>query len=281
MAVACPACGKAVVSADVNVQADLAKCAACGEVFSPSQALSGRMGGASGRRSPAGELLRDSKIVVEEFGGSLVVRFPAHGFSFGLVFLVAFAIGWWSFLLFFVGGVLSIGNGAGNAQQASIEHATTLQAEPEDAPRPASQSQPANHRMDKVFPWFMLLFLTPFFLAGLAMIGGVLWPLFGRSEVRLDDFECRYRASLFGLGRTLRAPIEDTRLKWKDALDHPMARYAAGVASLGGGGGGCSRILLTLGRREKAIGASASESEQEWVFNLLSARLGRSTRTRR
>ena len=278
MSLSCPACGKPILPADVNIQADLAKCAGCGEVFSPSRTLGDRLSAPHAPPGGPAELPRDSKIVVDEQGGGLVVRFPAQGFNFGLVFLSAFAIAWWSFLFFFVGMALVTGRASGDSTQATAAHATTMRAEPEDAQVPASQPSSADRAASQIAPWFILLFLTPFFLAGFAMIGGILWPLFGRSQVSLDDFECRYRLSLFGLGRTWRASIEDTRLLWRDISDSSVARYMAQYSSMGGGQ---SRILLTLGRREKAIAGSVSQIEQEWVFNRLSERLRRMTRVRR
>ncbi len=279
MPLTCPSCGKTILPADVNVQADLAKCASCGEVFSPSQSLAGQPEAAPPSSTAPTELPRDSRLQVDEQGGILTIRFPSQGLDVGVVLMAAFAVAWWGFLVFFLGFVLSEGAWlSDDASEMTTEESTLATAEAERHAEPVSKPKEPRQPAPGPAYWFFVLFLTPFCLAGLGMIAGILWPLFGRTEVRMDDLECSYRAFMFGLGRTRRASIEDTILRWHKGLDHPIARYAARMTSIGNGQ---SRIILTLGRREKPIAGSVSEIEQEWVFERLSERLRQATRARR
>lgn len=241
MPLACPACGQNIQTEHVNVAADLAKCAACGEVFRPSGMLAASPASPPAQPDPErpADLPEGSKVTFEEFGG-LTVKFPPLGFHFSLLFLAAFAVAWWSFLIVFVGvGIY----GMFGSEAAEGEHgkAATFGG------------------------IFMLLFMTPFFLAGFGMLFGILWPLFGRTQFACDGMECTYRASLFGIGRTRRAKVHESMLRW---LETGVAAESYGKSE-GSTWGSRAHLLLTLGRREKPIAGHLSRLEQAWVYHLM------------
>ena len=241
MALTCPNCHFMITEANVNVASDIAKCTACGEVFQPSQVMGGPGAGRAPAQSGEQPPIPDgpphgTRVVLEDYGDSLSVRFPPTGFSVGILFLMFFAIAWWSFLIVFV--VMGV---VGSAVMGGLPGL------------------------------FMLLFLTPFFAVGIGMLFGILWPFFGRTTVRLDRRECTCKSSLFGIGRTHRAPVESTYLRW-DQIDFNMhAQLKAVLASHGRvvrhSGTPISPIKLTLGTWEMFLGGSLSRIEQEWVFH--------------
>lgn len=283
MAFRCPECGEAIPPENINVAADLAKCAACGEVFRPSGAL-----GARTAPAPEGGPLppvppgppEGTRVAVDQTAGGISIRLPPRGFGADTVFLTAFAIAWWSFLLTFVGvgGLGPARHGEGDAPPPGRgTEKPPPSAAPAGAPgdkRPAEDTRRNGLPVPKgVFPVFILLFLTPFFLAGFAMIGGILWPLFGRVEVSVDGQECAHRASLFGLGRTHRASIEHARLRWRSEAADAGAGLPSFVRRMQPGAD--SPILLSLGAWDTKLGGHLSRAEQEWVFHALHQALAR------
>lgn len=281
MSLQCPTCRSVVPAADVNVGADVARCMACGEVFRPSAAM------AFGPNAVMDEGLppkpdgppAGTKVQLEDQGGSLLVRFPPLGFNFGLLFLIVFAIAWWSFLTFFVGfGVWGLFQDD-HGQQPAIEAESPLNAEPEAAKK-ASIENPDSTGGDSELPgWggiLLCLFMLPFFAAGLAMILGILWPLFGRTRVRLAIDGCDYRASLLGIGRTHTAPAADTYVRWTAEPVLSSRRWHSRCGMMEASGGTSEpHILLLLGTWETSLGGHLSLREQEWVFHEMHAWLKR------
>ena len=267
MALQCPKCGAEIAADDVNISADIAKCAACGEVLRPSQVMEGGRGPAAevAGGPPAPDALPpDTRIRVQEYGEGIVVAFPSAGFSISLIFVLAFAIAWWSFLLTFVGF------GAAAIFSSDDERPAETRPESPSSPDVTTSEQRAengNKELGAFFPIFICLFLTPFFLAGFFMLFQILWPLFGRTAVRLDRNECSYRASLFGFGRTRRAPPASTRLSWNDpAGGNASSQFKQAMEAWGAE---VSPITLSLGRWDGNIGNTVGRTEQEWVYHKL------------
>jgi hypothetical protein len=281
MSLQCPACQSVVPAEDVNVGADVARCMACGEVFRPSAAMVPSPNAALDEGlppKPDGPPV-GTKVQLEDQSGSLLVRFPPLGFNFGLLFLIAFAIAWWSFLTFFIGfgvwGFLQDDHG----QQPAVEAESPLNAEPEAAEKAASEDANSTGSNSKLPAWggiFLCLFMLPFFAAGFAMILGILWPLFGRTQVRLAMDGCDYRASLLGIGRTHAAPVADTYVRWM-AEPVPSGRRWHGGSGIAAMSGKASEphISLSLATWETSIGDHLSLREQEWVFHEMYAWLKR------
>jgi hypothetical protein len=163
MQVTCPTCGGAIGADDVNVSKDVAMCRACNQVFAFSS-LTG---------SGAAAASQESQVDLDDPPPGCRFEWRPSGFtvsgstrSWLALMLIPFAIGWWSFLSFFVGAILmgKINNsGEGAAEEAA-----------EGSGLPVA---------------FMLLFMTPFFAAGLGMIAQVLVLLFGRTEVTVEGNE--------------------------------------------------------------------------------------------
>ncbi len=294
----CPECDADIDADDVNVQANIAKCRRCGNVFRPGAVL-GRASAPPDEPafsfSPSERPPEGSKVRVEQFGDDVHVRFPPAGFSVGLVFLMAFAVAWWSFLSVFVGfgvGGLRAGEGppASDPAGEAAEEAAPGDAAPKEAgpaevpPHEADEGPPAEsppqpggepeggQDLFAAVPWFLALFMTPFFLAGFGMVFAILWQLFGRTQVRFESMACTCRSALFGLGRTHRATPDETRVRWSD---QPLASPTNPMQAMRTMQGNHGRILLTLGSWEKAIGETATRREQEWVYGLLTRSLRR------
>ena len=145
--VLCPGCQSEIPAEQVNITTDLALCKNCGEVFRASAILAAAVQIPEPASPPA-----DTRIQIENNVNQFVVRFPPTGFQWPLIFLIAFAVGWWSFLAAFCGmGITKAG-------------------------------------------LFLCLFMTPFFVAGIAMLFGILWPIFGRVTITLAAAQIAARA---------------------------------------------------------------------------------------
>ena len=104
MSLQCPVCHKPVPAAEVNIVMDLGRCMACGEVFRPSVVMGAGFDPADAPIRPRPqEPPERTKVRIENQGGSLLVRFPSFGYNSAVLFLIAFAFVWWSFLLAFIG----------------------------------------------------------------------------------------------------------------------------------------------------------------------------------
>lgn len=281
MSLQCPACRNVVPATDVNVGADVARCMACGEVFRPSAAMAPSASAAVDEElpprpdgPPAG-----TKVQLEDQGGSLVVRFPPPGFNFGLLFLIVFAIAWWSFLTFFVGfGAWTLLQDEHDKRPA-VKAESSSKTEPEAAKKASAEDTDSTGDGLELPGWggiLLCLFMLPFFAAGFAMILGILWPLFGRTRVRLAIDGCDYRASLLGIGRTHAAPAAETYVRWT-AEPVPSGRRWHSRCGMIDMSGGTSEphILLSLGTWETPVGGHLSLREQEWVFHEMYAWLKR------
>ena len=285
MALRCPACRHEIAPAHVNVAADLARCCECGEIFRASAALGGSSAAAEAEGTPPSPDAppEGTKVETNETAGGASVRLPPRGFGADTSFLGAFAIAWWSFLLMFVGvgvgGFLREDGGSAPAPPPATapgERAPGPGEAPGEAPPAKDAGKDRFPVPEKIVPVFLLLFLTPFFAAGFAMLGGILWPLFGRVEVSVDGAECSHRASLFGLGRTRRAAVESTRLRWRSEIASAIQAGPAFLRRLArASGASASPVFLSLGTWETRLGAHLSEREQEWVYHALRRGLAR------
>ncbi|MGQ9650139.1 MAG: hypothetical protein ACUVXJ_08510, partial [Phycisphaerae bacterium] len=220
-----------------------------------------------------------TKVQLEDQGGSLLVRFPPLGFNFGLLFLIVFAIAWWSFLTFFIGfGARTLLQDE-HEKQPAVEAKSPLKAEPKAAEKVSGKDADSTGSGSELPGWggiLLCLFMLPFFAAGFAMILGILWPLFGRTRVRLAIDGCDYRASLLGIGRTHAASVADTYVRWM-AEPVPSGRRWHGRSGMMDMSGATSEphILLSLGTWETSVGGHLGLREQEWVFHEMYAWLKR------
>ena len=111
----------------------------------------------------------------ERTPGGFVLSASARSWAAAL--MIPFAVAWWSFLLFFVGAVV-FGMVEGSETETSEEGGMPV--------------------------LFVMLFLTPFFVAGLFMIGQILMSLFGRVVVTVDRSQAQIFTGLAGIGRRKR-----------------------------------------------------------------------------
>jgi hypothetical protein len=219
----CPGCQSEIPAEQINIAANVALCPNCGEVFHAADLLTKESSVPSQTTPPEG-----TRISIDKGPGQFFLRFPPTGFQWPLLFLIAFAIGWWSFLIAFVC--------MGSAQ--------------------------AN--------WFMWFFMTPFFVAGLGMLFGIFYTIFGKTTVWFDGDECCYSATLFGLGRTRHATIDACLVRWcENGIDGKPRAERSAIAGANPACGTSPRILLSLGTWESALGSGYTLQEQQWVFGEL------------
>ena len=197
----CPKCSSIISSDAINVAADVALCRECNVTHKLSALAHG-----SGidpnldlGRPPKGAWLRASGL------GTVIGA--THRSLGGAVATLAFAAFW--------NGVVSI--------FVALALASTLahlgMARPAWFPAPVMNGGAIGAGMT-IFLW---VFLTPFILIGLAMIGAFLSCLAGRTEVRIRDFHAEKFSGIGALGsrRKFRADgVKDVRIedkRWRDS----------------------------------------------------------------
>lgn len=274
MSLTCPACNAPIAPDDVNIQADIARCASCGDVFRPGSRVAGVAGqGPVADPVPAdpGGLPANSRLIVHDHGRDLTIRIPSSGFRSGLLPLAFFTIVWWSFLIGFV--VMLFVTVSGASDMNGPESVPEAGADAHSDALTEGKSGAGAGDGDLPLPC-ALLFMLPFFLVGFGMALAVLWPLFGRRVIRFYQNGCSYRISLLGIGRTHQVSIREADVRWRESRIPPeFGEAVAGMArSLGLQHAG---LILVLGRWEGTVGGQLSRQEQAWLFHRLRAWLDR------
>lgn len=164
VAPACPQCGRAIVSGDINVANDVAYCRACNLAHRLSALVEDASVGAGVdfNRPPEG-------VAVSSSGRSLLVRATHRSIGMALGSL-GVALFWNGIVSIFV--LVAI---AGTLHNLHVRL-------PRWFPAPDMNESPMSPGMN-VFLW---LFLTPFIAIGLGMLGAFLMSLAGRTDVRID-----------------------------------------------------------------------------------------------
>lgn len=251
MILKCPYCNRPVDPGDINVAADQARCAACGAAFAPSEVLPARSHDQSSRvtapatdEPPRPERAPGyTKVRVYEDSQGVNIELPPQGFRWEMLFLGGFAVAWWSFLILFI----------------SVTFGISCIARHFDAP---PMGAPKGVQM------FLCCFLIPFFLAGFAMVGAIVWPLLGVTHLRLGNYECACRWHLMGLGRTVRADPVATSVRWSSrGFSRPDRKSDSSTDP--------PHIQLLLGPKEIQVGQHLSLQEQEWLYHEIKDALSR------
>ncbi len=184
----CPHCKQTVANADVNVASDVAFCRICNVAHKLSDLVHGlALGDVDLTRPPQGTWH-------SQMGMSTVIG--ATHRSIGM------AIGTLAISLFW-NGITSV--------FVSLAFSSTLKhlgvGAPDWFPDPKMNGGPMTVGMT-IFLW---LFLTPFILIGLAMIGAFLSSLVGRSEIRIGQTEGVIFNGIGSTGRRKRFNTETVR----------------------------------------------------------------------
>lgn len=151
MKLQCPHCAKEVPAAHISLDAGWGKCAACQELFPLTEVVPGFP--APGLHS--GELIPrpfNARAIIGRTAAELLVYVPPEGMRAATWGLLGFATFWLGFIAFWTIGALGC-----------------FGSEP---------SGPAN--------WAFACFSIPFWLVGVAMLGGVAWMGWGTQSVRID-----------------------------------------------------------------------------------------------
>ena len=197
----CSRCGKVIPSEDINVANDVAYCRAC----NLSHQLSALM---QATELEAGiDLSHPPAGAWHNSDGTGVVIGATHR-SLGMAIgLLAFSLFWNGIVLVFV-----LVATAGTLRNLGIRV-------PDWFPAPVMNDSPMSVGMT-IFLW---IFLTPFILVGLAMIGAFLSCLAGRTEVRISNAEGVVFTGIGALGYRRRfdaTAVKDVRIEdkqWRDS----------------------------------------------------------------
>ncbi len=92
----CPSCGQAIPAENINLDRAMAKCGGCDNVFAFGDALADE--GAKRIQASSASIGRPTRMTVDEWAGSLVVRWRWFGAQH--IALTIFCIAWDSFLIF-------------------------------------------------------------------------------------------------------------------------------------------------------------------------------------
>lgn len=175
----CPKCRAVIPADDINVSANVAYCRLCHLAHSLS-ALAGRGGGINPEldldRPPVGAWKRSSPL-----GTIIGASHRSIGSAIGIFLFAAF---WNGIVSVFIALALS---------STISPLGITL---PDWLPTPRMN----NSTMTVGMTIFLWLFLTPFIAIGLAMIAAFISCLFGKTEIRLRDWEGEIFSGVGSLG---------------------------------------------------------------------------------
>jgi hypothetical protein len=230
----CPACGKAIATADVNVGEGVALCRGCGKLSRLSEVVDAPASRAAlVEEPPLGCHVVDDGVewraeaTTRSVGGAIAALFFAAFWNSIVGVFVAVALG--SLWLRLVGPL----------------------------PSWAPQTQAG---VPLAVACFLVLFLVPFVAVGLAMIGMVFMGLGGRVEVRMREGT--------GVIFTGVGPVG-----WRrrfDALAVTSVRIGEVIGSEGGRSKHIEMRLGAHGRRLK-FGTGLSEQRREWLTGVCQA----------
>lgn len=197
----CPKCHAVIATEDINVSADIAFCRACNLAHKLSSIAHG-----SGI---------DPTVDVEKPPAGTWKRSTGMGTLIGASHRsIAGAIGTFFFAAFW-NGIVSIFVALAVASTLSL-----LGVRPPNwLPAPMSKGSP----IGVGFTVFLWLFLTPFILIGLAMIGAFFSCLAGKTEVRIRDWQGEIFTGVGPIGRTRKfktEAVKDIRIEDKDWRDN-------------------------------------------------------------
>jgi hypothetical protein len=113
------------------------------------------------------------------------------------------------------------------------------------------------------------MFSLPFWVVGILMMIGALYPMFGETSILIGKSRFSLRKRLFGAGRTYEG----------DTAHLESASEAFG--SRRGYRQSLPHSVLWVGGREIAFGSSLGRREREWVIAVINAHLERAARSRR
>ena len=197
----CSRCGKAIPSADINVANDVAYCRGCNVSHQLSALTQGTEldSGVDLSNPPGGAWYRND--------GTATVIGASHRSIGTAVGALAFGLFWNGILSVFLLVAIS-----GTLRNLGI-------TPPHWFPAPVMNDSPMGVGMT-IFLW---IFLTPFILIGLFMIGAFLSAVGGRTEVRMGPTEGTVFTGVGSLGYRRRfdaSGVEDVRIEdrqWRDS----------------------------------------------------------------
>ena len=197
----CSRCGKVIPSEDVNVANDVAYCRACNLSYQLSALTQGTEldEGIDLANPPAGAWCSSD-------GAGLVIG-ATHRSIGSAIGLLAMSLFWNGIVSVFVLAAL-----AGTLRNLGVRI-------PDWFPAPVMNGSP----MSVGITIFLWIFLTPFILIGLAMIGAFLSCVGGRTEIRISNAEGVVFTGIGSIGYRRRfdaSAVKDVRLddkQWRDS----------------------------------------------------------------
>ena len=121
--------------------------------------------------------------------------------------------------------------------------------------------------------FFLMFWLAAWTLGGAFVITSILWQLFGREIIGVEDGELIHRAEVLGIGRTRAfagAQIAHLRAVDMDLSSGSRRANWSGMPSFGRGVGS---IAFDYGARSYRIGSSLDEAEARLLIQQLKRRL--------
>ena len=240
----CPECGEPIPAESINIEEGVALCANCGRLSRLSEVVE--------RRPPMVETLdRPPKgCEILHLGGEVLVRASLRSLP-GVAGSLFFALFWNGitsiFVLIAVAGL----------------YANLIGPLPEAFPAPDIDDD-----MTLGMTLFLCLFLTPFVVVGLGMVGAVLLNLLGRVEVRIGEGEGVVRT---GVGF----------VTWNRRFDPNQVRHVeTGVTPWQTNDRHSPLIVIKTDRHIK-FGSLLREERREWLQSALRAILTSDPENRR
>lgn len=235
MKILCPNCETEVAVEDVDLSTGWARCRECNELFQVPEIMRPRTGNAFDAPAPVfdGPIERpaDARIVIQRRPDKLFVYVPPFGFRLAVLPVMGFAVFWLGFVAFWTAGALGMFGG-----RMGLENI------------------------------LFACFSIPFWLVGIAMLGGCLWTMGASRLVYMD-------------ASTLMTRLKAYLFSWRWSISRDLVRtvrLGAAPASRTQNSGSLNTVLAPhvveiVYKNGKLPIACASADEQRWVYGEIRA----------
>lgn len=244
---ACPECGRPIATADINIAEGVALCRACGKLSKLSELVEEVVVDASAITRPPAGCTYDASP-----SGPTVIRASARSAG-GAIGLLAICLFWNGIVSVFLLQVIA----------GFYTHFV--------GPLPQWFPAPSNHGKSDIMSLgtslFMCVFLTPFVVVGLGMLGGFLLSVAGRVEVLVNGFDGRVRT---GVGP----------FSWTRRFDASQVQHVnLGLTKWKENGQSKERIEIVAADRTVRFGTILTPERRQWMRTVLHIRLVRGDRS--
>jgi len=123
---------------------------------------------------------------------------------------------------------------------------------------------------DEGIDYLLLFWLFSWILGGMAILGFVLWNLFGKEEINISSRYLELKRSLFGLGRKRQYDIKNVLNFRFNEISGNIFSLKARMAFWGMGEG---KIKFDYGMKSPSFGLGLEDAEANYIIKLIREKL--------